>query len=75
MLLAAGVDVEAVTMDHPRISLADRSVPPNICTAVHIKHSYLRPGKFDRAKQRIYDAHTLFNVNDADRYFFSFGVF
>ena len=73
--VAAGVKVEAVTMQHPRISEADRVVPPAICRRLGIKHSYLRPRALDRRRSALYQAHTLGNSADADAYFFAHHVF
>ena len=73
--VAAGVRVEAVTMQHPRISEADRVVPPAICRSLGIKHTYLRPRALDRRWRALYQAHTLGDSVGADAYFFAHHVF
>jgi hypothetical protein len=73
--VASGVELETVTMQHPRISESDRVVPPAISRRLGIKHSYLRARGLDRRRSALYQAHTLGNSADADAYFFSHHVF
>jgi hypothetical protein len=73
--ITAGVKLEAVTMQHPRIVKADRVIPPAVCRRLGIEHSYLRPGRFDRGRAALYQAHTLGNSADADVHFFVRHVF
>jgi hypothetical protein len=73
--VAAGVELQAVTMQHPQISKADRVIPPAICRRLGVRHSYLRPGALDRRRSALYEAHTLGNSADADLYFYAHRVF
>ena len=73
--LATGIKIEAVTMIYPGMARADRVIPKTICAQIGVKHSFLNPLNVNGNRQRIYDAHTLFNTYDWDRYFYSAGVF
>jgi hypothetical protein len=73
--VAAGVRVQVVTMHHPRITKADRVIPPAICSHLGLKYSYLLPRMLDRRRSALYEAHTLGNSADADAYIFAHCAF
>ena len=73
--LASGVEVRAVTMEHPLIAKADRLIPPLVCKRVNVRHDYLLPDTFDRERNALYTAHTFGNTADADRFFFAHRMF
>jgi hypothetical protein len=65
--LSAGVRFDAVTLEHGRISLADRSLPVEICAHSSVPHRYVRLGKRRPELERLYDEHTLRDTQEADR--------
>jgi hypothetical protein len=71
----AGVPMSAVTMDHPRISIADKLFPPQLCAMVGIPHHFVPIGRRSGQMATIYAEHTLFDIDEADRFFLERGMF
>jgi hypothetical protein len=72
--VAAGVEIEAYTLEHPTISSADRDLPPLLARAAGVPHRYIRMGPAaDIGKLALWDAHTAGMAVDADRELFATG--
>ena len=65
--LSAGVRFDAVTLQHGRISRADRRLPEEICARSAVPYQYVRSGTIRADLERLYDEHTLADVDEADR--------
>lgn len=72
--VAAGVAVEAYTLEHATISSADRDLPPRLAAAAGVPHRYVRSGgPPDPERLKLWDAHTAGQAVDADRDMFASG--
>lgn len=73
VLQASDVPFTTLTLQHPRISRADATLPATISSTYHITHRYVASDKLLRDKLDEYDAHTYGCVVDGDRYFYARG--
>ena len=72
--VAAGVHVEAYTLELERIASADRDLPPRLAAAVGVPHRYIRPARPpDPRRLALWDEHTAGHAVDADRELFAKG--
>ena len=73
LLEHAGADFETFTMDHRRLRIGDRDVPPRLAAALGRKHFFVtRPAKPDPARFVAWDGHCAGLAVDEDRNFYAF---
>ena len=75
ILRSACTPFSAMTIWHPRISLADRCIPEAIVERHGIQHRFIKGSAYSDARRQQYDQHTDATVIDGDRYFYSHGAF
>jgi hypothetical protein len=73
--LSSGIRFDAVTLEHGRMSLADRTLPAEICARSGVAHRFVPLARRRPGLDRVYDDHTLRDVNEADREFWRRGMF
>lgn len=75
-LLRAGVPTRAVTLEHPYMTYADRTLPPRIAEAAGVRHTFVRPASRPRAELlSTWDTHTAGASQDVDRLLYARGQF
>lgn len=75
VLQASGIPYSALTLEHPRISSADTTLPAIISAAHGVTHRYIAGDKPLRKKVDEYDLHTFRCVVDGDRQFYARGSY
>ncbi|GAB1720947.1 MAG: hypothetical protein NTAFB09_26780 [Nitrosospira sp.] len=75
VLQSSGVPFSTLTLEHPRISKADMTLPPRISAVYGLSHRYVTSNKLLRARLEEYDLHIHGSVVDADRELYARGSF
>ena len=75
VLQSSGVPFSTLTLEHPRISKADITLPARISTSYGITHRYVPRNKLLRDRLEEYDLHIHGCVIDADRELYASGSF
>lgn len=76
LLEHAGVEYGTFTMDHRRLRIGDRDVPPRLAAILGRPHRFVpRTGSPNPALYRLYDEHCAGLAVDEDRNFFAFGQY
>ncbi len=73
--VAAGLPVRTCTQLDDKMSLADRELPPRLARAAGVPHVFLPPGRPDRSRLELFDAHTGAGVQDRDRVLYPRGQY
>jgi hypothetical protein len=69
----ADLQLTTFTQRYPLMESGDRQLPPLLARAAGYDHRELRPGRFSRSRQALFDAHTAGHCVDGDRRFFAHG--
>jgi hypothetical protein len=75
VLQSSGVPFSTLTLEHPRISKADITLPARISTSYGITHRYVPSNKLLRDRLEEYDLHIHGCVIDGDRELYARGSF
>lgn len=75
VLQSSGVPFSTLTLEHPRISKADITLPARISTSYGINHRYVTSNKLLRDRLEEYDLHIYGCVIDGDRELYARGSF
>lgn len=75
VLLKARLPFSAITLEHERISRADRNLPPAISERESIKHSFYPAGALNAKRLEEYDRHVMNCVVDGDRQFYAHSAY
>jgi hypothetical protein len=75
VLQSSGVPFSTLTLEHPRISKADITLPARISTSYGITHRYVTSNKLLRDRLKEYDLHIYGCVIDGDRELYARGSF
>lgn len=71
IIRASGVPFTTLTLEHPRISVADLTLPSVISAGHDIDHKYISGQCFSDTRLDEYDFHTYGCAVDGDRYFYA----
>jgi hypothetical protein len=75
VLRSSGVPFSTLTLEHPRISKADITLPVRISASYGISHRYVPSNKLLRQRLEEYDLHIYGGVIDGDRELYARGSF
>lgn len=77
LLKHAGVSFSAFTLEHNRISAADKTLPPVLSERAGVAYDYVvsRPERYDQGLEEEYIAFTSGLIRDADRLFYAHGMY
>jgi len=73
--VSAGVDLDTVTLDFPRMSKADRVLPPELSARIEKPHSLVPRGRPDAERDLLYRRHTFGDISVADRDYYRRDMF
>ena len=67
----AGIPLETFTQEYPLMSTGDRRYPPLLAHELGYSHTFIRPARFSRRREQLFDAHCAQHCVEMDRRFFA----
>ncbi|MDP9204064.1 MAG: hypothetical protein M3P12_01230 [Gemmatimonadota bacterium] len=67
----ADLPLETFTQEYPLMSTGDRRYPPLLARELGYSHTFIRPARFSRRREELFDAHCARHCVEVDRRFFA----
>jgi hypothetical protein len=69
----ADLPLETFTQEYPLMPTGDRRYPPLLARELGYGHTFIRPARFSRRREELFDAHCARHCVEMDRRFFAHG--